>query len=86
MMRVTIKACIEEVFMAKDVSERKTKRYNNVSQHGGAGGVWFAGFIGTLTYFLHYHSGTFKLVFLAFFKAVFWMAYLVYYLFQHLKI
>lgn len=43
------------------------------------GGLWFLGFIGTLVYFLHFHSGTFWLVVIAVFKAIFWPAYLVYY-------
>lgn len=57
-----------------------------VSQTSGAGGIWFLGFIGTLIYFLHFHSGSFKLVVMAIFKAVFWLVYLVYYLFQYMKI
>lgn len=53
---------------------------------GGAGGVWFLGFLGTLVYFLHVHSGTFVLVLIAIFKAIFWPAYLVYYLFVHMGV
>lgn len=59
---------------------------HGASQHGGWGGIWFAGFIGTLVYFLHFHSGSLKLVVMAFIKAIFWLAYLVYYLFQHMGI
>lgn len=51
-----------------------------VVQHGSGGGLWFLGFIGALVYYLHYHSGTFVLVLIAIFKAIFWPAYLVYYL------
>jgi hypothetical protein len=50
------------------------------TRNGSAGGLWFMGFIGTLIYFLHYHSGTFLLVLVAIFKAIVWPAYLVYYL------
>ena len=53
---------------------------------GSAGGLWFLGFIGTLVYFIHVHSGTFWLVCLAFWKAIFWPAYLVYYLLQFMRI
>ncbi len=63
-----------------------SSRMINVSQHGGIGGIWFLGFIGTLFYYLHFHSGTIKLVAFAIFKAVFWLAYLIYYLFQFMKI
>lgn len=72
--------------MVKEDKVRVTNKTKYVSQHGGAGGVWFLGFIGTLIYFLHYHSGTFWLVIVAIFKAIFWVAYLVYYLFQFMKI
>lgn len=51
---------------------------------GDTGGIWFAGFIGALVYFLHFHSGTFWLVLVAIFKAIFWPVYLVYYLFKFL--
>ncbi len=57
-----------------------------VYKHGGAGGGWFLGFIGALVYFLHFHSGTFVLVLVAVFKAVFWPAYLVYYLLKFMGI
>jgi hypothetical protein len=50
------------------------------TRSGSAGGLWFMGFLGTLIYFLHYHSGTFLLVLVAIFKAIVWPAYLVYYL------
>jgi uncharacterized protein YjlB len=72
--------------MSKDHVEKVEIRNKTITQHSGAGGVWFMGFIGTLVYYLHYHSGTFELVLIAIFKAVFWMAYLTYYLFQHLKV
>lgn len=45
-----------------------------VVNKSGTGGFWFLGFIGTLVYFLHYHSGTFWLVLVAIFKAIFWPA------------
>ncbi len=47
---------------------------------GGAGGLWFVGFMGALVYYLHFHSGSFGLVLLAIIKAVFWPVFLVYYL------
>ncbi len=50
------------------------------SRAGGAGGVWFLGFIGALVYYIHTHSGTFWLVLLACMKAVVWPAFLVYHL------
>ena len=72
--------------MTNEESKSDDCKKRNVSQHGGAGGVWFLGFIGTLVYFLHFHSGTFELVVLAFVKAIFWLAFLVYYLLQYMKI
>ena len=57
-----------------------------MDNHGGAGGVWFLGFVGMLVYQLHFHSGSFTLVIIAIFKAVFWLAYLVYYLLQYMQI
>lgn len=67
------------------VKKDKTN-YQSIGNHGGAGGVWFLGFVGTLVYYLHFHSGTFKLVVMAFIKAIFWLAFLVYYLLQFMKI
>ncbi len=49
---------------------------------GGAGGIWFLGFIGALVYYIHYHSGTFWLVLLAFMKSVLWPAFVVYHVLQ----
>jgi len=72
--------------MANEDSKSNNSNKRNVGQHGGMGGIWFLGFIGTLVYFLHFHSGTFELVVLAFFKAIFWLAYLVYYLLQFMKV
>ena len=45
---------------------------------GGAGGLWFLGFLGALVYYIHTHSGTFWLVVLAFVKSVLWPAFVVY--------
>ncbi len=53
-----------------------------VVTNGGAGGVWCLGFIGALAYYLHTHSGTFWLVVLAFMKALFWPAFVVYHVLQ----
>lgn len=57
---------------------------NKVARTGGTGSIWFLGFVGALVYNIHYHSGTFWLVLIAIFKAVFWPAYLVYNLFKFL--
>ena len=65
--------------------DRKT-RVRVSSSTGGYGGLWFLGFLGTLVYFLHFHSGSFWLVVLAFWKAIFWPAYLVYYLVAFMKV
>ncbi len=54
--------------------------------NNGSGGLWFAGFIGTLVYFLQYHSGSFALVMLAIIKALFWPAFLAYYLLKYMGI
>lgn len=53
---------------------------------GGAGGIWLMGFVGTLVYFLHFHSGNVTLVLIAIFKALFWPAYLTYYLLQSMSV
>jgi hypothetical protein len=45
---------------------------------GGAGGLWFLGFLGALVYSIHFHSGTFWLVVLAFVKSLVWPAFVVY--------
>jgi hypothetical protein len=59
---------------------------NNIQQHGGSGGVWFLGFVGMLVYQLHFHSGSLKLVIIALFKAIFWLAYLVFYILRFMNI
>ncbi len=61
-----------------ETEERRGKR--GVANKGGAGGIWFLGFIGALVYYLHTHSGTFWLVVLALLKALVWPAFLVYHL------
>jgi len=68
------------------MSDTDTKQAKAVTRCGGAGGLWFMGFIGTLAYFLHVHSGTFWLVLVALWKAVFWPAYLTYYAFQAMHV
>jgi uncharacterized protein YjlB len=75
---------IREGTMGRD--DTKYAKSSKVSQHGGTGGGWFLGFVGTLVYFLHYHSGSFELVMIAIFKAIFWPAYLVYYLLRFMNI
>jgi len=57
-----------------------------VAKNGGAGGIWFLGFIGALAYYLHVHSGTFWLVILATLKAIVWPAFLVYHLLLFLRV
>ncbi len=52
------------------------------ASNGGAGGLWFVGFIGALVYYLHFHSGSFWLVVLAFLKATVWPAFVVYHVLQ----
>ena len=49
---------------------------------GGAGGLWFLGFLGAFVYYIHYHSGTFWLVVLAFLKSLVWPAFVVYHVLQ----
>ena len=67
--------------MAKE-RVKKSKRY--VTK--GSGGIWFLGFIGTLVYFLHFHSGSFGLVLLAIIKAIFWPAFLLYYVLRFMHV
>ncbi|MEI6481631.1 MAG: hypothetical protein WCO19_05025 [Candidatus Saccharibacteria bacterium] len=63
-----------------------TKARNNINNHGSAGSIWFMGFVGMLVYQLHVHSGSVKLVLIAFFKAFFWLAYLVYYVLKFMNV
>ena len=76
--------------MAEKTGKSVNINFNNKSKHvakaGGAGGLWFLGFIGALVYYLHVHSGTFWLVILAFLKAIVWPAFLVYHLLVFLKV
>ena len=58
----------------------ETRGSRGVVNKGGAGGIWFLGFIGALIYYVHTHSGTFWLVLLAIMKAVVWPTFLVYHL------
>ena len=72
------------------MAEGKTTKINinkNVMKGRGKGGgsIWFAGFIGALVYYLHFHSGTLWLVILAVLKAMAWPAFLVYHLLAFLK-
>lgn len=61
-----------------DTGVSKPRAGSSAVFKGGAGGIWFLGFIGALCYYLHTHSGTFWLVLLAFMKAVAWPAFVVY--------
>jgi len=51
---------------------------SKVTTNGGAGGLWFLGFLGALVYYIHFHSGTFWLVVLAIIKSLLWPAFVVY--------
>jgi len=64
------------------MADRNARRSTRAAKSGGAGGIWFLGFIGALVYYLHFHSGTFWLVVLAFLKAFVWPAFVVYHLLQ----
>jgi len=68
------------------MSKEKGKTQTVVRKGGGSSGLWFLGFVGSLVYFLHVHSGTFWLVVVAVFKALFWPAYIIYYLLQFMHI
>jgi hypothetical protein len=63
-----------------DANERKQRASGSAASRGGAGGIWFLGFIGALSYYLHTHSGTFWLVLLAIMKSAVWPAFVVYHL------
>jgi len=63
--------------MTDSVGRRGTK---GAASKGGAGGIWFLGFIGALIYYVHTHSGTFWLVLVAIMKAIVWPTILVYHL------
>jgi hypothetical protein len=65
--------------MADTHPEGTTKR---AVRNGGAGGIWFLGFIGAFVYYIHFRSGTFWLVVLALLKALAWPAFVVYHLLQ----
>ena len=69
--------------MADKTSQKKAIGIK-VVKTGGTGSIWFLGFVGALVYYLHFHSGTFWLVLVAIFKAMFWPAYMVFYLFKSL--
>ena len=58
--------------LATDTSKKVTS--------GGAGAIWFLGFIGALVYYIHTHSGTFWLVLLALMKSIVWPAFVVYHI------
>lgn len=69
--------------MAENETRWHVRNSKTVVKHGGTGGLWLLGFIGALVYYLHVHSGTFWLVVVAVFKAIFWPAYLVYSVLLH---
>ena len=72
--------------MAKEDTHNRIYKSRHVAKTGGAGGIWFLGFIGALFYYIHVHSGTFWLVVLALLKAIIWPAILVYHLLFFLKV
>jgi hypothetical protein len=57
----------------------------NVVSGGSAAGIWFAGFVGAIIYYLHFHSGSLWLVILAFLKAIIWPTLLVYHFMVFLR-
>jgi len=63
-------------------SSDQARSRSRVASNSGAGGVWFLGFIGALFYYIHFHSGTFWLVVLAFLKSIVWPAMVVYHVLQ----
>ena len=71
-------ACGRERVKKEHRVSESDKGTKSAVKRGGAGGLWFLGFIGALVYYLHTHSGTFWLVLLAFLKAVVWPAFVVY--------
>jgi hypothetical protein len=72
--------------MDEKVHIKRVHKSKKAAKAGGAGGVWFLGFIGTLFYYIHLHSGTFWLVILGILKAIIWPAILVYHLLLFLKV
>lgn len=61
------------------------KKAPSATTAAGTGGLWFAGFIAALIYYIQYHSGTFWLVVLAILKAMIWPILLIYELMKFLK-
>ncbi len=61
-------------------------KHQTVIKNGGSSSVWFLGFVGSLFYFLHVHSGTVWLVILAIVKSLVWPAILVYNLYTYLHL
>lgn len=57
-----------------------------VIKKGGSNTVWFLGFVGSLFYCLHIHSGTVWLVVLAILKSLVWPAILVYNVYMYLHL
>lgn len=68
------------------MEHEKAWKKSKVVYKGGADGMWLLGAIGTLVYFLHFHSGTFELVVLAIVKAIFWPGFLTYYALHFMRI
>lgn len=55
------------------------KAKNNIQQHGGWGGAYFLGMIGSAVYYIQ-QSDTFWTLVLGLLKALVWPAFLVYHL------
>lgn len=64
------------------MTDASTSKSRPAARGGPAGGIYFLGFLGALVYYIHTHSGTFWLVFLAFLKALVWPAFVVYHVLQ----
>jgi hypothetical protein len=78
----SLEAAPEELRDPRQEVIRVAEGKSRAAASGGAGGIWFLGFIGALVYYIHYHSGTFWLVVLAFLKSVVWPAFVVYHVLQ----
>ncbi|NTW61923.1 hypothetical protein HGB25_00710 [Candidatus Saccharibacteria bacterium] len=61
----------------------KVHKRSHHAAAGGCGGFYFVGFLGALVYFVNAASGFWPVV-LAFFQAIVWPAYVVYYALQAL--
>ncbi len=65
--------------------ESQVSKRRNMQPGGVSTGVYGMGFIGAVVYFIQ-QSTTFWMGVLGFFKAIFWPAFLIYKLFEYLKV